>query len=193
MAARLGPLSISWPGKASAEDPYWDFFINERAADPGNAVTELIRQAPEGGVYPLKADVHTPEVSARHVKELARSLGADLVGIVGLGSHDEEISQGYPFAIVTAVQAQYDPRESAGIGGQVAVQNGMFVTFVLSAYIRELGYRATASADPAAERLAVAAGLGRLNAAGRLVAPRLGSRVHVANLIRTDLPLLADG
>jgi hypothetical protein len=99
----------------------------------------------------------------------------------------------YPFAVICAVQADYDPRKSPGIGGQVPVQKGLFITFVLSAWIRELGYRATAVLDSDAERLAVAAGLGTLNAEGRLVTPQFGTRVHVANVICTDLPLAPDG
>ena len=73
------------------------------------------------------------------------------------------------------------------------VQKGLFITFVLSAWIRELGFRATAALDPDAERLAAAAGLGTLNAEGKLVTPEFATRVHVANVIRTDLPLAPDG
>ena len=99
----------------------------------------------------------------------------------------------YPFAVICAVQADYDPRQAPGIGGQVPVQKGLFITFVLSAWIRELGFRATAALDPNAEQLAVAAGLGKLNTDGRLVTPQYGTGVHVANVIRTDLPLAPDG
>jgi hypothetical protein len=195
---RLGPLKIPWPKTRSqhdpstrlrAGDPYWDFFINTPPEDLANSVTELIRSAPEGNVFPTKADIHTPEITSNHVKELARYLGTDLVGIARLDSKDEQ----YPFAVICAVRADYDPREAPGIGGQVPVQNGLFVTFVLSAWIRELGFRATAAPDPNAERLAAAAGLGTLNPNGRLVTPKYGTRVHVTNVIRTDLPLRADG
>jgi epoxyqueuosine reductase QueG len=41
--------------------------------------------------------------------------------------------------------------------------------------------------------LAVAAGFGKLNADGRLVTPQYGTRIHVAHVIRTDLPLAPDG
>jgi len=44
-----------------------------------------------------------------------------------------------------------------------------------------------------AERLAVAAGLGNLNLDGRLVTPRFGRLVYVAEVIFTDLPLEPDG
>jgi hypothetical protein len=194
VALRLGPLQLPWARKRSHDDdPYWDFFINTPPADLDNYVTEMIRKAPGGNVFPTKTDLHTPEITSSHVKELARYLGADLVGIAGLAPNGSSDAPEYPFAVVCAVQAEYDPRQALGIGGQVPVQNGLFVTFVLSAWIRELGFRAIVSADPNAEKLAAAAGLGTLNPEGRLVTPKYSSHVHVANVIRTDLPLAADG
>lgn len=162
---------------------------------------EMIRNAPEGNVFPTKAELHTPDITSSHVKELARYLGTDLVGIaklvpasvVAAGEGKDRGEDQYPFAVICAVQADYDPRQARGIGGQVPVQKGLFITFVLSAWIRELGFRATAAPDPNAEKLAAVAGLGALNAEGRLVTPKFGARVHVANVIRTDLPLAPDG
>jgi len=197
---RLGPFKIPWVGEDShKDDPYWNFFINTPPADIANTVTEMIRSAPEGNVFPTKAELHTPEITSSHVKELASYLGTDLIGITRLtalptaGESKGEGDDTYPFAVICAVQADYDPRKAPGIGGQVPVQKGLFITFVLTAWIRELGFRATAVLDPNAEKLAVAAGLGTLNAEGRLVTPKFGARVHVANVIRTDLPLAPDG
>jgi hypothetical protein len=198
---RLGPFKIPWGGESSHEDdPYWDFFINTPPADLANTVTEMIRSAPEGNVFPTKAELHTPEITSTHVKELATYLGTDLVGIARL-TPPSPLPRGgegkgdnvYPFAVICAVQADYDPRKAPGIGGQVPVQKGLFITFVLSAWIRELGFRATAVLDPNAEKLAAAAGLGKLNDDGRLITPQYGTRVHVANVICTDLPLAPDG
>jgi hypothetical protein len=188
---RLGPLTIPWPG--AKDDPYWDYFVNRAPSDPRNLVSEIIRKAPEGNINPAKADIHTPEITSAHIKELAAFLGADLTGVARLEPSASDGEDAYPFAVVCVVKADYDPRKAVGIGGQVPVQNGLFVSFVLSAYIRELGYHATAVEDPNAERLAAAAGLGTLDAQGRLVTPKFGSKVHVANVIRTDLPLAADG
>ena len=194
---QLGPFKIPWVGKDShKDDPYWDFFINTPPVDLANTVTEMIRSAPDGNVFPTKAELHTPEITSSHVKELARYLGTDLIGIAQLdptASGKADAKEIYPFAVICAVQADYDPRQAPGIGGQVPVQKGLFITFVLSAWIRELGFRATTALDPDADRLAVAAGLGTLNSEGRLVTPQLGTRVHVANVIRTDLPLAPDG
>ncbi len=177
MALRLGPLKIPWLGKDSREDdPYWDFFINTPPADLANTVTEMIRSAPEGNVFPTKAELHTPEITASHVKELARYLGTDLIGIARLTTAPGPVARG-----------------GDGKGEGVPVQKGLFITFVLSAWIRELGFRATTALDPNAEQLAAAAGLGTLNAEGRLVTSKFGTHVHVANVIRTDLPLAPDG
>ena len=194
--ALLGRLGLPRPGRHSRkDDPYWDFFINTPPADLANSVPEIIRRAVEGNVFPTKAELHTPEITSTHVKGMARYLGAELVGVATLKSGDtnSDDADGFPFAVVCAVPADHDPRESPGIGGQVPVQNGLFITFVLSAWIRELGFRATVTPDLDAERLAAAAKLGTLDREGRLVTPEFGARVHVASVIRTDLPLAADG
>jgi len=192
VALRFGPFRIPWLGRAARDDPYWESFINKPFADLANSLPELIRNAPEGNIFPTKADIHTPEITSDHVKELARYLGADQVGIARLDRKEFDNAEGYSFAVICTVGAEVDPREAPGVGGQVPIQNGLFVTFVLSAWIRELGFRATAAADPDAERLAAAAGLGTVNSDGRLVTKKFGTRVHVANVIRTDLPLNAD-
>jgi hypothetical protein len=206
VALRLGPLKLPWLTKDShKDDPYWDFFIKTPAADLANTVTEMIRNAPEGNVFPAKTELHTPEITSSHVKGMAQYFGAELVGITKLplnenlfplpvgGEGKGEGDAAYPFAIICAVHADYDPRKAPGIGGQVPVQNGLFISFVLSAWIRELGFRASAAPDPNAEKLAAAAGLGTLNQEGRLLTPQFGTNVHVANVIRTDLPMAPDG
>ena len=193
MALQFGPLKFPWLGKDSyKKDPYWDFFINTPPADLANTVTEMIRKAPDGNVFPTKAELHTPEITSSHVKGMAEYFGAELVGIAKLPSNLNQ-AETYPFAIICAVHADYDPRAALGIGGQVPVQNGLFITFVLSAWIRELGFRASAAPDPDADRLAAAARLGTLNRDGRLVTMKFGTNVHIANIIRTDLPLAPDG
>ena len=193
MPLKLGPLKLPWPKSVEDDDPYWQFFLNEIPVDPKNVTVEMIRNAPEGDVNPVKAELHSPEVTASHLKELAAYLGAVSCGVVDLSKQPPDVAQGYRFGVLCVVPAEVDPRTYPGVGGQAAVQRGLYVTFIVAAYIRELGVRATASAEPAADRLAEVAGLGKLNQAGRLVMPKHGARVYVADLIRTDLPLAADG
>jgi hypothetical protein len=187
-------LKFPWTRKdAHRDDPYWDFFVNTPPADLTNTVTELLRNAPAGNVFPTPADIHTPDIMTHHVKEMARYLGAELVGIARLEANHTDHPDGYPFAVLCAVRAEYDPRHSPGIGGQVPVQNGLFITFVLSAWIRELGFRASVAPHLETATLAVRAGLGTLNAEGRFVTPQFGTKVYIADAICTDLPLAADG
>jgi hypothetical protein len=192
MPLKLGPITL--PFGKSEDDPYWERFLKTPAADPRNAMTEMLRKSPEGAVAPVKSELHTPEITSTHIKELALYVGSDLTGVVRLPPNPGD-PDAYPFAVVCAVKAEHDPEKTPGIGGQVPVMNGKFSTFVLAAYIRELGYRATTAdnPDPDAQRLAAAAGLGRLDAHGRLVTAKFGTRVHVAEIIRTDLPLAPDG
>ncbi len=209
MTLRLGPLKLPWRRKNShKDDPYWNFFINTPVADLANTVTEMIRNAPPGNVFPTKTELHTPEITSTHVKGMAQYFGTELIGIAklddfsprplageGKGDGERKTSEAndFPFAVICAVHADYDPRTAPGIGGQTPVQNGLFITFVLSSWIRELGYRATIARNANAEALAAKAGLGTLNSQGKLVTREFGTGVFVADAIYTDLPLAADG
>ena len=72
-ALRLGPLRIPWPGSAG-KDPYWDAFINRAPSDPRNALQEVLAHAAGGAVNPNRVELHTPEITAAHLKELATFL-----------------------------------------------------------------------------------------------------------------------
>jgi hypothetical protein len=178
-------MNLPW-SKPKVDDPYWDFFLNSPLSDDRNSVATALRNAPEGVVNPVKDDIHTPEVMSRHVKELSHFLGADLVGVAATGRPD------YPFAVMCVTRAEHDPRHSPGVGGQLPVQRGLFVTFVVSAWIRELGFQGTTKLETDDQALAVGAGLGTLDAEGRLLTPQYGTKVHVSGAILTDLPLQAD-
>ncbi|MBV9329304.1 MAG: hypothetical protein JO352_36840 [Chloroflexi bacterium] len=169
--------------KLPRDDPYWDAFIHRAPADPNNVITHAFKQVKPGGVNPVKTEVHSPNVMSAHVKELARFYGADLVGIVALDTG---------FGIVCGVRTDYDSQSAVGIGGQTPAMKGLFATFTLGAYIRELGYTADAS-EADRERLAAAAGLGTLDAGGRLVTRQFGRNVQVTDVMLTDLPLEPDG
>ncbi len=184
------PLKLPWSAGGEADDPYWERFIHNPPHDLQNMVTEMIAKVPDGMINPAREETHTPEVTAQHIKQLALALNADLCGVARLdaGGPDD-----YPFAVICAVRAEYDPDAAIGVGGQVPRQNGLFLSFVISAYIRELGFRATAKDPKDAVKLAARAGLGTLDPDGRLRVPRFGTKVHVAPPIRTDLPLAADG
>jgi hypothetical protein len=187
-------FKLPWSGKDShKDDPFWDFFIDTAPADLTNTVTELMRNAPAGNIFPTKAELHTPEITASHVKGMAQYFGAELIGVAKLDLNAAANPENLPFAVICAVHADYDTRTSPGIGGQMPVQNGLFITFVLSSWIRELGFRATVIRDADTDALAAQAGLGTLNGQGKLITREFGAGVYVADAIYTDLPLAADG
>jgi hypothetical protein len=198
-------------------DPYWEAFINRPPADPNNVIPHAFSQLRDGETNPVRTEVHSPNTMSSHIKELGRFYGADLIGIVacptisaegspvGVDMVGHQFPAGVPtggqlasdqeFAIVSVLKAGYDTRSAAGVGGQTPALKGLFATFTLAAYIRELGYRATRAfaEDNRADRLAAAAGLGDLTADGRLVTRWFGRGVYVAEVIVTDLPLQPDG
>jgi hypothetical protein len=183
-------------------------------ADPKNDLSLAILGAPAGSVFPVKTEVRDPAIMSRDLKELAHFFGASLMGIAALepslvqlpipaglvdGTAEggetrpqpEELVRAYPFAVVCAVHAEYDPRQAHGVGGRLPLQEGAIINFNLSAYIRELGYRAIiGGANPLA--VAVAAGLGRVDARGRFTTKKYGARVWVGDAILTELPLAPD-
>jgi hypothetical protein len=165
------------------DDPYWDSFINRPPADLNNLIPHGFKQVTPGGVNPVKTEIHSPNVMSVHVKELARFYGASMVGIVQLPEK---------FGIVCVMSSDYDTRTALGIGGQTPAVKGLFATFTLGAYIRELGYTADSS-DVDCERLAVVAGLGVIDAEGRFVTRKFGRNVYVTDVLLTDLPLEPDG
>jgi hypothetical protein len=92
---------------------------------------------------------------------------------------------------LSVVPAAQDPEASAGIGGQLPVQNGLMVSFILAAFFRESGYFATTRAESPAElaELAVRAGLGTLDGRGHLRTAKHGTKLWIADVVFTDFPL----
>jgi hypothetical protein len=151
--------------------------------------------AEEGSVHPTRTEIHSPNVMAGHIKELGQYLGLNEVGIVQLARcpfDDDPVTAGPFFSIISLIQTDQDVRSAPGSGGQAPAVKGLFATFNLAAYIREMGYRANRSKTMDGERLAAIAGLGTLNADGRLVSPRLRPCVYAAEVIVTELPLEPD-
>jgi hypothetical protein len=171
--------------------------MNRPPADPRNVVSLALADLEEGNVNPARSEVHSPNVMAQHVKELGRFFGADQVGIVELaadpfGAGDGADGPGRSFAIIFLHKADADTRAALGAGGQAPTVKGLFATFNMGAYIREIGYRANRSKSLDGERLAARAGLGTLDVDGRLVSSRFGRGVHVAEVVVTELPLEPD-
>jgi hypothetical protein len=191
-------LRALWSRIRPPKDPYEEFYLNAKPRDPRNLIATRIRGAPDGSVFAVKAETHTPEIMADHVKQLGAFFGVDLVYIaraegLGLGElPDAGGTAALPFAIFCLLRSEHDPRDAPGIGGNATALKGAFATFQIAAIIREFGYQARRVTDETRDEAAAAAGIGTLDARGRLTTPRFGAKVHVADVILTDLPVAVD-
>jgi hypothetical protein len=192
-------LRSLWSRIRRPKDPYEDFYLNAAPADPRNLIVNRIRGAPEGSVFAVKAETHTPEIMAEHVKELGRFFGADLVHISRTRDLGMEVDEGdgetvpdLPFAVFCLFRAEHDPRDAPGIGGNAVALRAAFANFQIAAIIREFGFQARRWPRGDLDAAAARAGVGTLDGRGRLVTPRWGDKVHVAGVILTDLPVEPD-
>lgn len=189
--------ALRLPRRSGADDdPFWEDFVNRPPADIRNTIPEIVKKATEGNVFPTRTELHSPNVTSAHVKELATYLGKSLTGIADLAKQDPALAQGYPYAIVCAVRADYDPYAHQGVGGQTGVQHGQFVTYIVASWIREMGYLATIKHETTREQrehLAIATGVGTRDRNGRFTMPKYGTKVYIGDVIYTDLPMQADG
>ena len=177
---------LRWPLRRS-RDPYWDAFVNRPLADPANAITDAIRRAPEGRIFPVRSELPEPDRLLQDLDQLVRFLGGSAIGVAKtdtaflLPGDDTdpadlaELTEDHPFTVVCAVHAEHHPDRVKGMAAQHVLHESASVNFSLAAYIRELGYRGTVRpVDPAAAR-----------AAG--VEP--GRDEYVGDAVLTDLPL----
>lgn len=161
----------------------------------------------EGDPTSARREFPSPDEASRHVKELAREAGADLVGITHLKPHHLTLGAEIPgrFAVVLAMAMRPEEiRQAPGIAAgvetfRVYYELGETVVRLADA-VREMGWEATAH-HPVSDMgvgtrmlfvpAAVDAGLGELGRNGFLVSRDLGPMVRLA-AATTDLPLAVD-
>ena len=203
--------------KNPTTDPLIKIFGARNEADPGNSLPTILTDAPDGKVNPVVTPVPDPAHMAANIKEIARFLGADVVGIAHLdqryvythrarGGGVEGTKAGDPidlphkYAICLGKSGDFD-RYMASLSSisdaEYALGNtlSMIPTFLLAAYIRQMGYPARWHAYGKGEvnpiPLAVMAGLGELGRHGMLINEKYSSRLHLT-VVTTDLPLEVD-
>jgi epoxyqueuosine reductase QueG len=154
-----------------------------------------------------------PEEASREIKRVARTFGADLVGItayderwvythaysrLGETEKPQELPGDLPNVIVIAQEMDRElidtvPSALSGTATGVGYSHDTLVLLGLAQYIRNLGYRAVASMNDTALAipLAIKAGLGEYGRHGLLITPEYGPRVRIGKVF-TDLPLAHD-
>jgi reductive dehalogenase len=159
----------------------------------------------------------SPEEAAEIIKNFARHLGADLIGICRVNSlwvysHKGEIHfdnwdewgakkpDSLPYAVVFATEMNHEHVSAAPHTPTLAESaaqycKGEYVSTILAQWFASMGYRAVAHHflhyDLMPVPLAVDAGLGELGRFGYLIAKKFGARVRVF-ATTTDMPLATD-
>ncbi len=152
------------------------------------------------------------EMSAE-IKRVARSFGADLVGVAPLDARwvythkysarterekPNDLPDGLAHTIVIANEMDYEltetvPSALSGAATGIGYSRDAMALLSLSQYIRNLGYQAVPSMNDTALAvpLAIQAGLGEYGRHGILITPEFGPRVRLGKVF-TDLPLEND-
>lgn len=200
---------------STARSPFRRFlFAGPR---PENAWRTYMAKAVDGPVNPEKREVSDEAAMAAEIKEMARFVGADLVGISkldqafvypyrfadpyrGLDTERIPIELHHSYAISTGVEMDLQKIRSTPSYIDNAEVGRTYAAIAraacdLAAYIRELGYPARAhhTANEMVCHVPIAArgGLGELGRNGILVSSRFGPRLRLAT-VTTDLPMAAD-
>jgi len=177
--------------------------------DMGRALAKQV----DGPVAPERAPLtDDPVANARHIKEAAYFLRADLVGICELPPYavfthrrwdDQPVECNHKYAI--AILVDQDWRTAAAFTGNDWISNSMsfmsytasgFIACNLAEYIRRLGYPARANHamdyQVVVPPILLWAGLGEMCRIGEMVInPFLGPRFKAA-VVTTDMPLAID-
>ena len=77
----LGKAMNHWYTKTVAKDPLMRATDSSHAADKRNFLTTHTNATSKGVINPKKPDVIDPKALSKHIKKVAKHLGADLVGI----------------------------------------------------------------------------------------------------------------
>jgi ferredoxin len=168
----------------------------------------LTGENPEDMGNPKNTD---PEKTSNFIIRWMKQNGAHSAGITplrpyhlyshkGRGARSgQPVDLSHTSAIAITVEMDHSMMLSAPAGTSVMESSEQYLrsgvlALKLAAFIRELGYRATAHIDGNYEVIcplvAVDAGLGTIGRMGLLMTPRLGPRVRIA-VVTTDLELIA--
>ena len=165
------------------------------------------------GVAREQVDLGTPAEAAAEIKHVAKTFGADLVGItrfderwmyvnkfsdLSLREKPQEIPEGMTSVIVTAQSMDHDlirtvPSALSGAATGHGYSRDAMVVLSIAQYIQNVGYRAVASMNDTSLAIptAIQAGLGEYGRLGLLITKEFGPRVRLGKVF-TDLPLAHD-
>lgn len=184
------------------------------AFEMGYFLEQFAVNTPEGGV--ARPDIDSSRAT-QIIKNYARHLGADLVGVCKVDpnwiySHKgeihmdnweewgQEIKADLPYALVFATEMDYNlvmgaPHTPAIVESTKCYSKGAYISTVLARCFTHMGFRGTAQHaghyDALLVPMAIDAGLGQLGRQGYLIADEYGCRVRLFAVL-TDMPLVPD-
>ena len=187
--------------------------ISNRAGDRGKREGFQAAIENDTPVAPMRQAVDDPAAMAREIKRIARFFGADLCGITEMDDRfvyasrvdtrdmseaPVELPEGMTSVIVMGHQMEAElvatyPSALAGAATGREYSHEAAVVMQLAAYIRNLGYEATASMNDTALVIpfAIKAGLGEYARNQMVITPEFGPRLRFSKIF-TNLPLAHD-
>ncbi|MDG2114082.1 MAG: EAL domain-containing protein, partial [Actinomycetota bacterium] len=160
-----------------------------------------------------KAEVGDPETASRDLEQVAKVLGADLVGITGYddrwiyterysringGAKENDLGEGLTNVVVIGQAMDPGlistaPSALAGAATGLGYSQDALVLLAVAQYIRNLGYQAVPSMNDTALAIpfAIKAGLGEYGRHGLVITPEFGPNVRFGKIF-TDMPLQND-
>ncbi len=214
----LGKALFNWYRNTISKDPLTRVSAPNHFADRRNFLPTVVNRPTKGKINPKKMPVPDPAAMTRHIKAVARYMGADVVTIAKahpsfmyagsryvqdgiaddpyLKNTPEELVQKFPYLIVTTTAWDHDKLQAhrhhiGDAAYHVSQMKGVMILKALEGYVKELGYNAVRGvANPQAS--GVASGMGELGRNGLIINKKYGARIHMPDPIMTDLPLVPD-
>lgn len=157
----------------------------------------------DGPVAAARCSVEDRRAMAITIKEMARGLGAELVGISAVANdvvyEGREISLRYAVCLglsMDRTETQHVPHVRAAVEVMRSYREASRIAIRLARSIRKMGWPARAYGNPNSTDilhipLAINAGFGQLGKHGSMINETLGSNFRLAAVL-TDLPLVCD-
>jgi reductive dehalogenase len=214
----LGKPLFNWYRNTVSKDPLTRVSAPNHFADRRHFLANVINRSSKGKINPNRVSVDDPAAMTRHIKTVARYMGADVIGIANAhpsflyaGSRyvqdgtaedayqqdaPEELVRKFPYIIQATTAWDYNKlqahRHHVGDAAyHISQMKGVLMLKALEGYIKELGYTALRGVVTP-QAAGVAGGIGELGRNGLVINKNFGARIHMPDPILTDLPLVAD-
>jgi reductive dehalogenase len=214
----LGKALFNWYHNTVSKDPLTRVSAPNHFADRRHFLTNIVNRAPKGDVNPRRVPVSDPEAMTRHIKRVARYMGADIVRIARAHpaflyagnryvqdgaaedayQHDslEELVRKFPYIVVVTTAWDYEKLQAhrhhiGDASYHISQMKGVLILKAIEGYIREMGYTALRGVSNP-QGAGLAAGVGELGRNGLIISEKFGPRIHMPDPIMTDLPLVPD-